>query len=122
MDSLELSAADRDRLLVLVKKHLPHLLDEPGRIDWYITECLSYWRGRGRGAGAGRRDWPMTILNRMLRVEDQRFRGAIPDPARVRNDQAERALAEAAVKNAERGVDRGDAIAARSGLRLREVN
>ena len=98
MDELELSPGDRDRLLYLVERKLPHLLDEPARIDWYVAEVLSYWQGKAR---AGRRDWPMTVINRMLRLEVERHHGQLPDPAHVRAEQAERRLAQEAVRNAE---------------------
>jgi hypothetical protein len=97
-DDLDLGAVDRDRLLKLVERKLPHLLDEPARIDWYIAECRSYWLERGRRRV---RDWPLTIINRMLKVEMARFHGQMPNPSDVRAEQAERRLAEAAVRAAE---------------------
>lgn len=104
-DPLELSAIDRDRLLHLVERRLPHLLDEPDRIEWYVAEVLSYWQARGTPR-RGRRDWPLTILNRMLRVEMTRHQGRLPRPAEVRHAQAERRLAAAVVEEAERTQER----------------
>ena len=46
MESLELAACDQDRLLHLVELKLPHLLDEPDRIAWYVAEVLSFWAGK----------------------------------------------------------------------------
>lgn len=106
-DELELSGLDRDRLEHLVSRRLPHLLDDRPRLEFYVAECRSYWLGRG---GKQPKDWPLTILNRMLR-EEQRRLGTLPDPARVRHEQAERRLAAAAARNAEASVpgprDRG---------------